>query len=160
MAIITCLGNGLVLWGRFTYRDENRAVSLVIRNLAVSDLLMGFYLIIIGIQDARYRDEYRSNALEWIVSWHCVFSGVLAMISCEVSLLILTFISIERFLLITGSFGGRKPLTTQNVLLCLFVIWMAGIALAIIPGEKTKILEGIIHIYLNRIVGRWRYGAF
>lgn len=34
MATLTCLGNGLVLWGRFTFRDENRTVSMVIRNLA------------------------------------------------------------------------------------------------------------------------------
>lgn len=136
MAVITCLGNALVLWGRFTNRDENRAVSMVIRNLAVSDMLMGLYLGIIGIQDIRYRNEYHSNALEWVVSWHCIFSGIIAMISSEVSLLILTFISVERFLLIAGPFGGRIRLTTQNVLLCLFSIWVVGISLAIIPGKR------------------------
>lgn len=31
---VTCLGNLLVLWGRFTARDENRVLSIVIRNLA------------------------------------------------------------------------------------------------------------------------------
>jgi hypothetical protein len=34
VAAVTCLGNGLVLWGRFSSRDENRVHSLVIRNLA------------------------------------------------------------------------------------------------------------------------------
>lgn len=117
------------------HRDENRAVSLVIRNLAVSDILMGFYLSIIGIQDIRYRDEYHSNSYDWVASWYCVGVGILAMISSEVSLMILTFISIERFLLIAGPFGGRKQLTTENVSLCLFIIWVIGVSIAIIPGE-------------------------
>lgn len=134
MAIITCLGNSLVLWGRFTQRDENHAVSMVIRNLAVSDILMGVYLSIIGIQDWKFREEYHSHSFEWIASWHCTFTGVLAMISSEVSLLILTFISVERFLLIAGPFGGRRRLTSHNVFLCLFIIWLIGIAIAIIPG--------------------------
>lgn len=134
MATITCIGNSLVLWGRFTQRDENRAVSMVIRNLAVSDMLMGLYLSIIGIQDYRYREQYQYNSMEWVASWGCTFIGIIAMISSEVSLLILTFISIERFLLIAGPFGGRRRLTTQNVFLCLFTIWLIGISIAVIPG--------------------------
>lgn len=131
--MVTCVGNSLVLWGRFTHRDENCAVSMVIRNLAVSDMLMGLYLSIISVQDYRYREQYHYNALEWVKSWSCTLVGVMAMVSSEVSLLILTFISIERFLLIAGPFGGRRRLTTHNVFLCLFIIWLIGISIAIIP---------------------------
>lgn len=134
MATITCIGNSLVLWGRFTQRDENRAVSMVIRNLAVSDFLMGIYLAIIGAQDYRYRTRYGAVAHEWTASYGCVAVGALAMLSSEVSLLILTFISIERFLLIADPFGGHRKLTTQNVFLCMFTIWLAGILIAIVPG--------------------------
>lgn len=135
MALITCSGNVLVLWGRFTQRDENRAVSLVIRNLAISDFLMGIYLTIVSIQDYRYRDRYSVVVHEWITSWHCIGTGALAMISSEVSLLILTFISIERFLLIADPFGGHRRLTTQNIFNCMFSIWLIGIMIAIIPGK-------------------------
>lgn len=58
MATLTIAGNVLVLWGRFIYRDENMAVTMVIRNLALADMLMGFYLVTIGIQDYRYRNKY------------------------------------------------------------------------------------------------------
>lgn len=34
VAAVTCVGNGMVLWGRFSSRDENKVHSLVIRNLA------------------------------------------------------------------------------------------------------------------------------
>lgn len=144
MAVITCLGNGLVLWGRFTHRDESRAVSMVIRNLAVADLLMGFYLSVIGVQDYRFRENYNSISFAWIGSWGCIGAGILAMISSEVSLLILTFISVERFLLIADPFGGHRRLTTHNVLLFLFTIWLTGIAIAIWPG---KIQNSEIQVY-------------
>lgn len=136
MATITCIGNSLVLWGRFTQRDENRAVSMVVRNLAVSDFLMGLYLSIIAVQDYRYRQRYQYFSMQWISSGHCIALGVLAMISSEVSLLILTFISVERFLLIADPFGGHRRLTTQNVCLCMLTIWLIGITIAVIPGMK------------------------
>lgn len=149
MATITCIGNSLVLWGRFTQRDENRAVSMVIRNLAVSDMLMGLYLSIIGIQDYRFRQQYGKVAYEWAASWTCIGVGVLAMVSSEVSLLILTFISIERFLLIADPFGGHRRLTTQNVLLCLFTIWLIGITIAIVPGTWGTIKN---HLHIRIII--------
>jgi len=58
MAFITITGNALVLWGRFIYRDENIAVTIVIRNLALADILMGFYLLTLSIQDYRFRNIY------------------------------------------------------------------------------------------------------
>lgn len=134
MAFITCLGNSLVLWGRYTQRDENRALSIVIRNLAVSDMLMGFYLSFIAIQDHRFREQYHFNSMEWVTSWSCIVIGMLAVTSSEVSLLILTFISIERFLLIAGPFNSRRRLNTNNIQLCLFAIWLSGGTIALFPG--------------------------
>lgn len=132
MALVTFVGNASVLWGRLKFRDENRNVSIVIRNLAFSDLLMGIYLAFIGYTDAYYRGEYHENSGEWVKSWQCVFIGSLAMASSEVSILILTFMSIERFLLISDPFGQRK-IDTKNVILALFIIWLLGFFIAIFP---------------------------
>lgn len=148
MATITCLGNGLVLWGRFTHRDESRAVSMVIRNLAVADMMMGFYLSVIGVQDYRFRANYHVSSFAWMASWQCIGAGMLAMISSEVSLLILTFISVERFLLIADPFGGHRRLTTHNVLLFLFSIWLTGTAIAIWPGEVPQSGEDNRHDFI------------
>ncbi|XP_043506330.1 relaxin receptor 1 isoform X4 [Frieseomelitta varia] len=35
ISCVTCMGNVLVLWGRFTAKDENRVLTIIIRNLAV-----------------------------------------------------------------------------------------------------------------------------
>jgi leucine-rich repeat-containing G protein-coupled receptor 8 len=122
----------MVLWGRFTSRDENRSVSMVIRNLAVSDLIMGLYLAIISFQDLRYRENYHTVSSDWIKSWGCILAGVLSMVSSEVTILLLAFMSVERFLLISDPFGHHR-LNTKNVMMSLYVIWLIGVSIAIFP---------------------------
>lgn len=97
--------------------------------------MMGFYLLIIGIQDWRYRDDYLSNSHAWMKSWECTTAGILAMVSSEVSMLILAFMSIERFLLIADPFGGHRHLNSENIMMSLFIIWIAGLAIAVFPGK-------------------------
>ncbi|CAD7093377.1 unnamed protein product [Hermetia illucens] len=169
MAGLTFFGNILVLWGRFIYRDENRAVTMVIRNLAVSDILMGFYLSVIGIQDARYRSRYHEVALDWITSWSCAAAGVLAVTSSEVSMLILAFMSLERFLLIADPFGGHRRLNSRNVCFCLLSIWLVGGTIAVAPvilwRSSTRFYGAYsgtcfpLHIQERYPVG-WEYSAF
>ncbi len=96
---------------------------------------MGLYLLIIGIQDYRYRDVYQNNSHEWMQSWECTVAGILAMVSSEVSMLILAFMSIERFFLIADPFGGHRHLNTENILMSLFVIWILGLSIAVLPGK-------------------------
>lgn len=132
MAFVTFVGNASVLWRRKGYRDENRNVSIVIRNLAFSDMIMGVYLALIGYTDAYYRDVYHENSGEWMKSWNCIFLGVLAVSSSEVSIFILTFMSIERFFLISDPFGHRR-IDTKNTILSLYVIWLLGFFIAIFP---------------------------
>lgn len=131
MALVTFVGNASVLYGRFN-RDENRNVSIVIRNLAFSDMIIGIYLAFIGYMDILYRDTYHENSGDWVKSWQCIFLGILAMTSSEVSIFILTFMSIERFLLISDPFGHHK-IDTRNVILSLCIIWMLGLFIAIFP---------------------------
>lgn len=159
----------MVLWGRFTSRDENRSVNIVIRNLAVADLMMAFYLVLIGFQDFKYRGFYRQYANDWLNSWKCAAAGILAMISCEVSIIILTFMSIERFLLISDPFGHHR-LNTKNIMMSMYVIWLSGIFIAIFPvilfWSSTKfygVYSGSVcfplYIQERYSIG-WEYSAF
>uniref|UniRef100_A0A1A9Z6V6 G-protein coupled receptors family 1 profile domain-containing protein n=1 Tax=Glossina pallidipes TaxID=7398 RepID=A0A1A9Z6V6_GLOPL len=169
MAFITLTGNIMVLWGRFIYRDENVTLAMVIRNLAFADLLMGFYLLTIGILDYSYRDEYHRVALDWITSWQCVAVGILAVSSSEVSLLILAFMSLERFLLIADPFRGHHSISSKTIFITLIIIWIMGASLAVAPvilwQSSTKYYgtySGIcfpLHIQEPYPLG-WQYSAF
>ncbi|XP_068083115.1 relaxin receptor 1 isoform X2 [Anabrus simplex] len=165
---LTCLGNALVLWGRFSERDENRELSFIVRNLAVADLLMGIYLIVIGVQDTQFRGEYSRRAHHWMSSWACTIIGMLAMASSEVSVLILVFLSLERFLLIAVPFGGHQKLTMKIAYRSVSLIWLTGLCFAAIPAvhwrHSTRFYgtNGMcfpLHIDDPFLLG-WQYSAF
>ncbi|EFN70299.1 Relaxin receptor 1 [Camponotus floridanus] len=168
ISCVTCLGNSLVLWGRFTAKDENRVLSIVIRNLAVSDMLMGIYLFIIAIKDAKFRDNYQQEASTWMSSWSCTLLGALAMMSSEVSVLILSFMSVERFILIAAPLKGHRAMTFQAASSSMIVIWIIGFILALIPvihwRSSTRYygVNGMcfpLHIDDPYLIG-WEYSTF
>ncbi|KYQ51006.1 Relaxin receptor 1 [Trachymyrmex zeteki] len=168
ISCLTCLGNSLVLWGRFTAKDENRVLSIIIRNLAVSDMLMGIYLFIIAIEDARFRDNYKEEASIWMSSWPCILLGALAMTSSEVSVLILSFMSVERFILIAAPLKCHHAMTSQAAASSMIVIWIFGLIIALAPvihwRSSTKFygVNGMcfpLHIDDPYLIG-WEYSIF
>ncbi|KAL0123967.1 hypothetical protein PUN28_006051 [Cardiocondyla obscurior] len=168
ISCVTCLSNSLVLWWRFTARDENRVLSIIIRNLAVSDMLMGIYLFIIAVEDARFRDNYKEEASTWMSSWVCTLLGALAMTSSEVSMLILSCMSVERFILIAAPLKCHRAMTSQAASSSMVVIWIIGLIIALAPvihwRSSTRFygVNGMcfpLHIDDPYLIG-WEYSAF
>ncbi|XP_071449367.1 relaxin receptor 2-like [Hetaerina americana] len=173
VASFTCIGNIIVLFGRQyllfisaskpqhllsdsfpTFRmiarhsqpdeNQNNTPSLFIRNLAASDLLMGFYLIVIGIKDISFRGVFHEKARAWMASKTCYFIGILAMTSSEVSVLILTCMSLERFFVI-ASVTSPLRIARRTANITLAAIWFMGFTLAIIPALSWN--QGASHFY-------------
>ncbi|XP_043486966.1 LOW QUALITY PROTEIN: relaxin receptor 1-like [Polistes fuscatus] len=168
ISCVTFIGNAFVLWERFTAKDENRVLSILIKNLAVSDMLMGVYLFIIALVDLQFRDNYNKEANSWMSSWACTFLGVLAMISSEVSVLILSFMSCERFVLIAAPLKGHHAMKPQTATASIMIIWIIGFILAVIPvihwRNSTRFYgaNGMcfpFHIVDPYSIG-WQYSAF
>ncbi|KAI4501344.1 hypothetical protein M0802_003717 [Mischocyttarus mexicanus] len=168
ISCVTFIGNAFVLWERFTAKDENRVLSILIKNLAVSDMLMGVYLFIIALVDLQFRDNYNKEASSWMSSWGCTFLGVVAMISSEVSVLILSFMSCERFVLIAAPLKGHHAMKPQTATASIMFIWIIGFILAVIPvihwRNSTRFYgaNGMcfpLHIDDPYSIG-WQYSAF
>nr|XP_031841954.1 relaxin receptor 1-like isoform X1 [Nomia melanderi] len=168
ISCVTCMGNVLVLWGRFTAKDENQVLTIIIRNLAVSDTLMGIYLFIIAVADVIFRDNYNRVASSWMSSWFCTCLGILAMTSLEVSVLILSFMSLERYMLIVAPLKGHRTMTPQAASATMIVTWIIGVTLALVPvihwRSSTKFygVNGMcfpLHIDDPYAIG-WEYSAF
>lgn len=130
VALTTCAGNSVVLAWRLLSKKEDRVLSLFIRNLSMADFLMGVYLVTVGSLDVAFRDEYNQHAHEWMSSWHCTLCGLLAMVSCEVSVLILSLITVERYRCIKTNV---RAVTVTAARYCLAAVWLAGLLLAAFP---------------------------
>ena len=74
--------------------------SLLLANLALSDCIMGVYLIIIASADVYYRGNYALHDKSWKTGALCKVAGFLSTLSGEMSVLSLTVITIDRFIVL------------------------------------------------------------
>ncbi|XP_048590312.1 uncharacterized protein LOC5511434 isoform X2 [Nematostella vectensis] len=138
---LALLGNLCVVVWRIIVTERNKAHSFLLTNLAVADWLMGCYLIIIAIKDLEWRGEYFKHDVAWRSSRLCQFAGALSMISSEVSVLILTTITADRFACIVFAFKFRR-LKFNTAVYIAVSIWLFGIIVSVLP-----ILGGIEYFY-------------
>uniref|UniRef100_A0A1A8LYY8 Relaxin/insulin-like family peptide receptor 2b n=1 Tax=Nothobranchius pienaari TaxID=704102 RepID=A0A1A8LYY8_9TELE len=132
MAFITCFGNLLVIGMRSLIRAENNLHAACIKVLCCADCLMGVYLFFVGVYDLKFRGQYNRNALFWMESVECRTIGFLAMLSSEVSVLLLTYLTLEKFLVIVFPFSNLRPGKLQTGVI-LSSIWLMGFIIAVVP---------------------------
>ncbi|XP_043115631.1 relaxin receptor 2b isoform X3 [Puntigrus tetrazona] len=132
MAFITCFGNLFVIGMRTVLRAENKLHALCIKVLCCADCLMGVYLFFVGVSDVKFRGEYNKNAKLWMDSQQCRIIGFLAMLSSEVSVMLLTYLTMEKFLVIVFPFSHLRPTKCQTFTI-LTSIWLLGISIAAVP---------------------------
>uniref|UniRef100_A0A673MPI4 G-protein coupled receptors family 1 profile domain-containing protein n=1 Tax=Sinocyclocheilus rhinocerous TaxID=307959 RepID=A0A673MPI4_9TELE len=110
----------------------NHILRCICLSLIGADCLMGVYLLFIGAFDIKYCGEYNRHAQIWMESLSCQLIGSLAMLSTEVSVMMLTYMTLEKYLCIVFPFqhyrAGRK-----QTLCSLTFIWLLGFIIAVIP---------------------------
>lgn len=93
---------------------------------------MGVYLFFVGAFDIKYRGQYQKYALLWMESVPCRLLGFLATLSTEVSVLLLTFLTLEKFLVIVYPFSNLRPGKRQTAV-ALGSAWGLGFLIAAVP---------------------------
>ena len=64
LGLTALVGNLLVILLRVFVKEDNKVHSFLLTNLAISDLLMGVYLLIIAFKDVQWRGEYFKHDLD------------------------------------------------------------------------------------------------
>ncbi|XP_064083928.1 relaxin receptor 1-like [Macrobrachium nipponense] len=132
MGLLACAGNLIVLIGRFVVKEPNRVHSFYIKNLSLSDLLMGVYLFIIASYDAFFRGAYIRHEASWRRSWQCNLCGFLSTLSSEASVLTLTTITLDRYCSIVHPLT-LKERTLRVAWAVMAVTWLLAALLALLP---------------------------
>ena len=93
----------ILVEGRAVYRLIGKSVSaptrinhLLILNLAVADLFMGIYLLMLGIAGAKYDGDFCRHKQKWRYNIMCNVMGVLTVISSETSVVTITTLTCFR----------------------------------------------------------------
>ncbi|KAK6987224.1 G-protein coupled receptor GRL101 [Biomphalaria glabrata] len=134
VGLITLVANGIVLVYRIGWNREifKKAYGLFVSGLAVSDFIMGMYLLLIAIVDIHYKDIYVLEDVKWRQSVLCQLAGIMSTLSSETSTFFICLITIDRFMKITFPFGQHR-FTNTGKKLSFTLVWLIGILLAVLP---------------------------
>lgn len=113
IAIISIIFNILSILLQYGYRSKS--FSILTLSLSISDVFLGFYLLAIAIVDKQYRNTYIQNDEYWRPSIACEFLGILATFSLQTSQLLLFFITLERFLIISWTIKSFKKMKEHHL---------------------------------------------
>ncbi|XP_071479549.1 G-protein coupled receptor GRL101-like [Diadema antillarum] len=145
LGISAFVGNAFVIGYRLMQkrrqRKENVQASLI-TNLAVSDFLMGLYMITIAGADAYYRGDYAFRAEDWKASTLCIFAGMVSVISSEASVLMVMLISLDRCVHVVAPFKRGLHLAPKTSHLVELFIWMTAFLLSLLPIVLSSYFNG------------------
>ena len=129
----------VVVWRCLRQGDEDAVQSLLIMNLALSDLLMGMYLLIIASADAYFGAEFPLYSHKWVFAGGCDFAGILSVSSSEASVFFVTLISIDRYIRVVHPHTQYR-LRIRSTYFSSLVIWAVAFLISVIPLvlKKTK----------------------
>ncbi|XP_072171133.1 uncharacterized protein [Diadema setosum] len=129
------VGNTIVIVSRLRLRHTStisHVQSILISNLAVSDFIMGLYMLILAASDVYIGESYfwEDRSHEWRTSSTCRFAGFLSFLSCETSVFLITVISVDRFICIVFPYT-KKRLTVRSSHVLTAAIWLLALILSI-----------------------------
>ncbi|XP_061766444.1 lutropin-choriogonadotropic hormone receptor isoform X2 [Nerophis ophidion] len=133
IAIFTVSGNLSVLTHLLLARRKLTISQFLICNLALADLCMGFYLMLIAFKDCDSRQEYYNYATDWQTGPWCGVAGFLTMFSCELSVYTLTVIGVERCYTIVNALDLNKRLCMHQVASTMVAGWVFSLLVALLP---------------------------
>ncbi|KAK1343089.1 hypothetical protein QTO34_015862 [Cnephaeus nilssonii] len=117
VSTVTFLGNIFVICMRPYIRSENKPHAMSI-----------------------FRGEYNKHAQMWIESFHCQLVGSLAILSTEVSVLLLTFLTVEKYICIVYPFQFLRPRKCRTITM-LILIWIIGVIVAFVPLSNKEFFK-------------------
>ena len=127
------IANLAVLFVMIVSKEKLEVPHFFICNLAFADFLLGVYLAFLGAVDIRTRGKgFYKSALPWQTGPGCKTAGFIAIFSSELSVFILTFLTLERLHTIAYSFKSGR-LRLRNATIIVFICWILAGILAALP---------------------------
>ena len=133
VSFIAVLTNGIVFGVLVMSRRQFTVTKFLIINLAFADLCLGLYLFVLTCASIDTTGKYYNSVYSWQYDGGCDVVGFLAVFSSELSMLILTIITIERYLAIVYAVYLQKRLTLRHASYLAAAAWIVAILMAILP---------------------------
>ena len=114
-------------------RESQKVSSFLLANLAVADLLMGIYMLLLGGADVYFGETFYLNSEEWRSSSVCRSANFLVVLSSEASLFLLMIITLDRYHRCVHPFS-LKHMEMAKCLYIVLSIWFLTGAIALVSS--------------------------
>ena len=147
------VGNLFVLVWRKENTKNTKFQDMLLTNLALSDFLMGVYMVILASADIYFGDNFPIQADSWRSGITCRIAGALSIISSEGSVFFVTLISIDRFIGIKYPMSKRK-VGKKLAVTVIVATWFISLTVGVVPsvlsaGENTFKLYDIPNVCIG-----------
>ena len=126
-------GNVFVLSQKRNKIDQNKVQTFLLRNLAMSDLLMGVYMLLIASADIYFGEYFPMRTETWRYGFSCRIAGTISIVSSEASVFFVALISVDRFVCIKYH-NSRWKLREKSSAVVAIVLWIVALILGIVPS--------------------------
>ncbi|RUS68774.1 hypothetical protein EGW08_023463 [Elysia chlorotica] len=134
LVLLAALGGNLVVMVvLLSARSKLTVPKFLMCNLSFADFLMGLYLLLIASVDVHFLGEYFTHAVSWQNDGGCQVAGFLTVFSSELSVFVLTVITLERWYAISQAIHVNKRLRMRQATCLMLAGWLYASSLAVLP---------------------------
>ncbi|XP_073788841.1 thyrotropin receptor isoform X4 [Danio rerio] len=133
VSLLAVLGNLLVLLVLLTSHYKLSVSRFLMCHLAVADLCMGIYLLLIASVDLHTQSEYYNHAIDWQTGPGCSLAGFFSVFASELSVYTLTTITLERWYAITYAMRLDRKLRLSHASVIMLIGWIFCLLLGLMP---------------------------
>ncbi|KAH9514432.1 hypothetical protein Btru_025235 [Bulinus truncatus] len=126
-------GNLVVIVVLLTARSKLTVPKFLMCNLSFADFLMGLYLLLIASVDVHFLGDYFTHAVSWQNDGGCQVAGFITVFASELSVFVLTVITLERWYAISQAIHVNKRLRMRQATCLMFVGWGYASSMAVLP---------------------------
>ena len=157
-------GNMFVVMWRKKKKDRNKIQTFLLSNLAMSDFLMGIYMLLIASADIYFGEYFPMHAERWRKCATCRIAETISIVSSEASVFFVTLISIDRFINIRFPFS-RFKMAMKSTSITVAILWLTALTLGLVPSilagtnykfyDNSHVCIGLplakLHLYSNTV---------
>ena len=142
---VTILNIAVLLYRLSTkkiYKKWSAYTNIYTINMAVSDLLMGLYMVCLAVMDTAYSGRYASVSLAWRMSNMCKSLALISTVSSEMSLTSLLLLNALHFVTIRRVYGTVRRVRLY-VAISILITWTVAALLSAVPIMDLPYFGGL-----------------
>nr|XP_026691977.1 uncharacterized protein LOC101242009 isoform X1 [Ciona intestinalis] len=140
-----------LLWSDERFRNKRpfaKVNHVLVINLALADLLMGVYLLLLGTEAAWRSGSYCKDDKSWRSSDKCGYLGALTVVSCLASVSILLLLTSYRLYGVFWPFRSQR-VNYKTTMLFAISAWLIALLLAFIPLSPLVSYHYTSHLWIS-----------